>query len=280
MIKEQLDAQISLLDDSDQRIFNLVRESIINKGESIIPVLEDAWTRSQTPIVHHRIEDIIHDIYLNDILDSVSKWVDSGAKDLFEILFLISKFYYQSINKEDLYSTIIEIKNDIWLELNDNLTAIEKIKVFNQIFFEKYKFSKTETSNKSLFFLSELLVSKKGNDMSVALLYLLVADLLDLPLVGLNLPGNFILAYRNENVNFEEEFLFYINPINKGMFFGQEIIDAFIKKNKLKIDDKFYKPVSNKQIIVSYIDELSLILEIDADKQKLAELSQIKKIIS
>jgi hypothetical protein len=286
MIQEKLYAQISLLDDPDKKVFKIVRENIVTKGESAISELEEAWDSTQIDLVHSRIEDIIHDINFNEIINSVQEWKFRGEKDWFEILFLISKFYFHNINKESLKREISKIKNDIWLELNDNLTALEKIKVFNRIFYDKYGFAKykSEHQYKNSFFLSELLINKKGNDLSLALLYLLLTDSLGLPVCGIDLPGNMILGYQMEDISsdykeFSNEILFYINPLNKGMAFGADVVYNFLDKNELDLDDKFFKASSRTNLIIRYIDELKLVIERDHEVNKLNELKKIQELV-
>ena len=48
MLKEKVDinAQIKLLDDPDNTIFNIVKQSLLNQGKDIIPDLEKAWESS------------------------------------------------------------------------------------------------------------------------------------------------------------------------------------------------------------------------------------------
>ena len=42
----------------------------------------------------------------------------------------------QDIDEELIHKTINQLKQDTWLELNENLTALEQVNVLNRIFFE------------------------------------------------------------------------------------------------------------------------------------------------
>jgi len=284
MIDKELEAQIQLLEDSDTQIFSIIREQLVSKGEQVIPVLENAWGNSSYPLVNQRIENIIHEINFNQILKDLEHWVQEGKQDWFTILYLLSKFYYQNIDKIQLHQEIQKIRNDIWLEINDNLTALEKIQVFNRIFYKKYQFSQNTShrNSKNSFFLSELIDTKKGNDLSLGLLYLLLSESLEFPIYGIDLPNNFILAYLNtehtEDFN-SNSVLFYINPINEGIVFGVKEIDIYIEKNKLDSTESYYTPTSNSTILLRYINELSKILEQESDSNKVAELEKIRQIV-
>lgn len=286
MINKELEAQIRLLEDPDKQIYSLIHESIVQRGIDAIPVLEQAWDNSLLPIVHQRIEDIIHDINFNQILEAVEKWSNESRKDWFNILFLISKFYFQNLNKALLIEEFTKIKNEIWLEINDNLTAFEKIQILNHILFKKYQISQTKEGQEHIqnYFLSEALVNKKGNDLSIGLLYLLICAHLNWPVYGVNLPGNLILAYLDTHpqkitTELKDEVLFYINPINNGTVFGVNEIDMYLEQNNLKAKDQFYNPISYDTLLKRYLDEISQVLKQNGEDEKLNELEQIKQII-
>jgi len=286
MTTKHLVAHIRLLDDPDQKIYRLVKNSIISKGESVISELEEAKTNTQVGIVHYRIEDLIHEINFNRIFNEIENWAKTSDKSWFSILFLISKFYNPDIDEQSLERQLNLIKNDIWIELNDDLTALEKVKVFNKIFYGKYAFGKykTEVQYLSSFFLSELLVTKKGNDLSLALLYLVLAELLDLPIQAVDLPMNMILAYQaDEKIlaidEFDKQVLFYINPINKGVVFGTDIIDDFVKKNDLEQDFNYYNPTSKLNLVIRYLDEIIYAVKPSGNMQQVEELTKLKTLM-
>lgn len=48
-------------------------------------------------------------------------------------------------------------------------------------------------------FINTVIESRKGNPLSLSLLYSVIAESLDLPIYGVNLPNHFVLAYLDEN---------------------------------------------------------------------------------
>ncbi len=286
MINKDLETQIRLLEDPDKQIYSLIYNNIIGQGEGAIPLLEQAWSNSLVPLVHQRIENMIHEISFNQTLSDFEDWVQLGRKDWFHVYYLLSKFYYQDIAEESLLDIFSKIRNDIWLEINDNLTAFEKIQIVNYILFKKYKFINTSNpQSKSSFFLSELLDNKKGNDLSLSILYLLICNSLELPVYGVDLPGNSILVYLDSNpigkgVGVDEEALFYINPFNNGTVFGKHEIEIYIEKNKLESSNKFFNAIGNQLILEKYLKELIKSLKQDGEGERVAELEKIMKILS
>ena len=84
MKTSELNALISLLDDTDERILENVRTKLLSLGPKIIPALESVWEKSFHIDLQYKIEDIIHRIQLADSSQKLSQWVRDGAENLLE----------------------------------------------------------------------------------------------------------------------------------------------------------------------------------------------------
>ncbi|MBI5219345.1 MAG: hypothetical protein HY958_10490 [Bacteroidia bacterium] len=285
MDTKKIKALINLLDDPDKEIFNTVKQNLLEEGSNIIPELEKAWESSLDIELQAKIEEIIQHIHLNSLKDGFRKWIKSESKDLLEGTFLVAKYQYPDIKIEQVKETIELIKKDVWLELNENLTALEKVKILNHIIFDIHKF----TLNNANFYspqnsyINIVLETKKGNPLSLSLIYAITAQGLGLPIYGVNLPKNFILAYK-EDISalfaFDENsdtVLFYINPANKGAVFGRREIDHFLKQQKIEPEKSFYIPCSNVEIVKRLISNLVASYEKLGYKDKIAELEELLK---
>ena len=259
MKKKELNALISLLDDPDETVFKQVSMKFLSLGQEIIPVLEDAWEHSFDTLIQNRIENIIHQIQFDIIKDALRDWSHPDRQNLLEGALLIARYQYPDVDFVKIKKQIDQIKQDVWLELNENLTALEKVKIINHILFDVHNFSGNTTNYHAPqnSYINNVLESKKGNPLLLAIIYTIVAQNLDIPIYGVNLPEHFILCYvdtehmgvpsvkGNEGSNV----LFYINPFSKGTVFGQKEIDAFLKQLKLEQIPGFYEPCSNLEII-------------------------------
>jgi len=261
---KELSALISLLDEPSNPVFDKIKEKILYYGIDAIPLLEDAWDNSFDNNIQSRIEEIIHSIQLSNLKDALVNSKKNNRLDLLEGFFLVSKYQYPDLNFDNLKEQVERIEKDIWLELNSNLTALEKIKVINHILFDINRFTgnKTNIDAPQNLFLNNLLETRKGNHLSLGILYIILAQKLGIPIFGVNLPQHFILAYMDEvqdekiAMEDENEVLFYINPFNKGAVFTQREIELFIKHLKLKPNSTFYKPCDNVAIIRRLLENI------------------------
>ncbi len=259
MNKKEIKALISLLDDPDETVFDQVSMKFLSLGEEIISVLEDAWEQAFDTLIQNRIENIIHQIQFDLIKDFLRKWVNPDNQNLLEGTLLIARYQYPDVDIVKIKKQIDQIKQDVWLELNDNLTALEKVKIINHILFDVHNFS-GNTSNYHApqnSYINNVLESKKGNPLLLSIIYTIIAQSLDIPVYGVNLPEHFILCYVDKEHmgvpstegNKGSNVLFYINPFSKGAVFGQKEIEAFLKQLKLNPLPIFYEPCSNLEII-------------------------------
>lgn len=258
MNQKEVSALINLLDDPDDAIFEQISSKIISLGNEVIPFLESAWETSFDTVLQQRIENLIHTIQFGEVRNKLVDWKQNEGKELLKGVILIAKYQYPDFDEEKFYAQLKKIKDDIWLELNPNLTALEQIKVINHVFFDVYGFS-GNTGNfhaPQNSYINTVLETKKGNPLSLSIIYSHLCQELDVPVYGVNLPEHFILAYVEENVLWKisqldegSNVLFYINTFSKGTVFSKKEIDSFLKQLKLEPSKKYYEPCSNIDIV-------------------------------
>jgi regulator of sirC expression with transglutaminase-like and TPR domain len=281
MLKEQeLNALISLLDDPDETVFSEIQTKLLSLGHNVIPLLENAWENSFDPILQGRIENIIHKIQFDNIEGQLLHWVQHEQDSLLKGILLVARYQYPDLDEKKILKQIEQIKQDVWLELNNNLTALEKVRVINHILFDVHGFGGNTTNYHAPqnSYLNNVLESKKGNPLSLSILYLIISQDLSIPIYGVNLPEHFVLAYIDEENPFPvysettNKVLFYINPFSKGAVFSSKEIDAFLKQLKLPLEQTYYEPCPNVDIIKRVFRNLILAYE------KLGYPSKVKEI--
>ena len=282
----ELKALISLLDEEDELILHQVENKILSYGANALPVLEKAWENTLDNCLQNRIEHISHKINFLNVYHELSYWNSFDNHNLLQAFITVAKFQFPNLKEEVVLQQFEEIYKDIWLELNDNLTALEKIKVINHVLFEIYGF----TGNKANYYapqnsyVNQVLESRKGNPLSLGIIYLIIAQKLNIPISGVNLPEHFILAYTNKKsddyLSFLDEnyVLFYINPFSKGIVFTKKEIDVFLKNLKIQSLPDYYLPCQNSQIIKRLLNNLIVAYQKIENTTKVAELKKLLKI--
>ncbi len=259
----KIKALIHLLEDPDSRIYDSISHNLMDLGPDIIPELEEAWEQSTDTLKQRRLENLIQEIQSLTVLKSMNSWIED-SQSLVKGAFLVAKYQYPDLNFQDLDKKIANISKDAWLELNKNLTALENTRVLNTIFFKNLKFGGNVTNfyAPQNNFLNLVLETKKGNPISLGILYSIIANRLGLPVYGINLPKNFLLAYIDPYASegmapyTEDQVLFYINPFRKGAVLNKSDIENFLRTQKTEIKESYFVPNSNQEIIKNLIKNI------------------------
>jgi regulator of sirC expression with transglutaminase-like and TPR domain len=283
MDHKELHALISLLDDPDEEVYKHIQARLLSLGHDVIPALEDAWEQSFDTLIQNRIENIIQKIQFEKVSLGLRDWALYNTNDLLAGVLLIAKYQYPDLDEEKIKRHIEQIKQDVWLELNHNLTALEKVRVINHIMFDVHNFSGNTTNYHAPqnSYINNVLESKKGNPLSLSIVYAIVAQDLGIPIYGVNLPEHFVLAYKDENDimssigEHQNDVLFYINPFSKGSVFSRKEIDAFLKQLKVEAHDSYYEPCSNLLILKRLVRNLINSYEKLGYPHKIEELRQL-----
>lgn len=264
----ELNALIQLLDDNDQEVFRHVHDKLMSFGIEVIPKLEEAWSADLPASTHERLEEIIHKIQFDSLTKEWKLWLSSEKPDLFTGAFLIAKYFYPDADLNDALKRMQKIRQSIWLELNYNQTPLEQIQIFNQVFYSYHSFKGQQSSNDYQdYCINHLLENRKGNAISVGIIYQILANDLNLPVYGVTLIRHYILAFCkktildfNAELYLEREVMFYINPINKGAIFSRNEVKDYLEKMKVDVSDEYFMPADNLTIIrelIKYLIDLS-----------------------
>lgn len=285
MINEkEIASLIHLLDDPDAEVFMHVHEKLKSYGSEVIEYLESAWEQAFDPIQQDRIANLVHEIQFNELKKELQLWHMSGAFDLLQGALIINKYQYPDLDEQKVINQLEAIKRDIWVQMMYDSSPAEHVKLINHVLYNIHGFSGNTTNHQDPqnSYLSQVLESKKGNQISLAIIYSIIAQKLDIPVYGVNLPQHFILAYLDESreSEFEGGILFYINAFNKGFIFGRRDVDMFLKQLNLKADKQFYEPCSNIEIVKRILRNLISAYEQLGSTDKVKELTELLGILS
>lgn len=283
-------ALITLIEDPDEMIYDQVRKELRNYGEAIIPQLEQYWEfQDFGPLFQSRLEELISSIQYEGVYNRLKNWKNSEDKNLLEGALIINRYQYPSYDEDELRRKVSKIRQDIWLELNDNLTAFEQVRVINHILFTHHGFigNRDNYHQPQNSFMTDLLSSKSGNPLSLGLMYAYLAESLELSIYGVNLPSHFILCYLDHQAEDEAlgltkddaDVLFYINPFNAGAILQQDEIDEFLEKQNLPRDDRFYRPCSNMEMIARMLNNLIHSYIAASNDEKVRELRTMQSLL-
>jgi len=278
----EISALFRLIDDPDEEVFGAVTDKIVDFGKTIIPNLEHLWETTPDEQIQERIELIIHRLHYKDLTEDFNQWSLAGHHDLLVGALLVSKFQYPDLSTSATLLEVEKIRRNIWLELNQYLTPLEQIRIVTGILYSYYNLKGNEVAYNDVneFLIHKVLESKRGNQLSDGILYLIICDLLDIPVKAIGIPKQFVLAYfkpgySNEGTeDHRNKIEFFIDPSN-GMVFTQKDIDSYFKRISVPPVPSYFKPLSNKRVIQHLLEETAKCFDNEKQAYKKDELQQL-----
>jgi regulator of sirC expression with transglutaminase-like and TPR domain len=208
----------------------------------------------------------------------MDSWKSGGGTDLLFGAYLVARFQYPELLYDALNEKIEKIKKDIWLELNNDLTALEKVKVINYFLYDIHRFDKSlkKAHTPQLYLVNHVIDTCKGSPVMLGLIYAELARRLNLPIYGVNLPRNFVLCYYDpEYLEDPNNILFYINPSDKGTVLGLKELKHFLRHLKIEEKDFFFTPCSGTDVIERLIINLQYAYEKSGQPEKAQSLKNL-----
>jgi len=277
-------ALFKLLDDPDTEVFGAVSNKLLDYGKPIIPNLEHLWENTPDEQMQSRIENIIHRLHYNDLSEDFRQWNLSGHHDLLVGSLLVSKFQYPDLSTSPVLLEVEKIRRNIWLELNNYLTPLEQVRIVTGILYGYYGLKGTETSPVHLndYLIPRVLESKKGNQISNGILYLILCEMLDIPVRAITIPKQFVLAYFKSDYGNEtgdmNQIEFYIEPAS-GQVFSQKDIESYFKRIQVPPVPAYFKPLSNKRVIQHLLEEMAQCFNEPKNEYKRNELLKLAALL-
>jgi regulator of sirC expression with transglutaminase-like and TPR domain len=191
---------------------------------------------------------------LDDLKAQLRAWKAGGAADLPEGMRLVAAYQYPDLTPKKWQARLAKLHKEVAAAYTPSDDPHEQIKRLNDVFFGQMRFGANtlhfHAAENS--FLNVVLDTRRGNPISLCVLYLLAGNHLGLPLYGVNLPNLFILTYKTPETQF------YVNVFNRGVIFSRSDIDNYIGQLNLPPSEVFYQPCTPPDVVARVLRNLAL----------------------
>lgn len=279
----ELDFLAKLLDDEDENIYSNVRERFISHGKNTADFL-GKFLNDENILIKKRANEIVSAVNYCNTEKELVRIINSESRNfLEEAMLLIASTAYPSIDKNEFSKKMDEMASEInkaiasGLKSNPGLSGRDKLSIMNKYFFEEQGF-KGNTENyydADNSYLNRVIERKTGIQISLSVLYMLIAKRLSLPVYGINLPGHFILKYSDST----EEF--FIDPYNGGVIISMKESLEFVRRAGLKAEEfkniHYLKNAGEKEIILRVMRNLEEVFRKENNSAKVAQIENLMK---
>ncbi|MDJ0583250.1 transglutaminase-like domain-containing protein [Crocosphaera sp.] len=171
---------------------------------------------------------------------------------------IYAKYEYPRLEIGEYLTTLDIISQRIKDDLHQELYPLKVIKTINKYLFKDLGF-KGNTNNyydPRNSYLNEVIDKKMGIPISLSVIYLEIAKRINFPMVGIGMPGHFLIRPEFENVGI------FVDAFNQGEILFKE--DCQIKLQEIyqqpvTLEEHFLTPVSNQQILGRMLTNLKYI---------------------
>lgn len=284
---KEISALLHLLDDPDQEVFETVAAKILHYGSTIIPNLESLWEETPNEDVQVRIEMLIHRVHYRNLQADFRDWSNEDNPDILQGALMVARYRFPELSADNILYEIDKIKRNIWLELNNYLTPLEQVNVLNSMIYSYFGMKGTEISygRPNDFFINHVVETRKGNAISIGILYQTLCKQLDIPVCAVNIPKQFILAYFKEPFEFgatpdqpEQAIQFFIDPL-QGQIYTLKDVETYLKRMNIPFEDAFLYPADSKAIVQTLLRELAKCYENDKECSHTDELLNLAEML-
>jgi hypothetical protein len=261
MEKSEIQAIIKLVDDPDPKVFNDVSKIIIEKGNQFTPFLEESWVHNSNIEYQKRIQYLLEQIQIKEIANQIRNWKQNPERDLLDLFVIIERAVLLHDELPDIKQIVEQLNKDIWLDLNNNFTAIEKLKIVNHHIFVKHNFKSIDKISSNNLLFSNFLQKKEVFVFMLGLLYEYICEKNKIPVKLLNIPNLVLLGYFDEitaTIAFATEdhhnIVCFVHPSQNGLIIGRNVVDEYLEKQSLKTKSKYFKTLSDIECAVIVIN--------------------------
>ncbi|HBP45391.1 MAG TPA: hypothetical protein DD635_05780 [Flavobacteriales bacterium] len=276
----EIHALLALMDDPDETVYDHVRERLLSKGKDVLPFVNDAANSGkECELFQLRLTKLQEGLQQTDIREELSSWMDGGGQNIWTGAQLVHRAVDPAWQVAESNYAFEALHKAVWLELNEELTALEQVRILNHIFFTVNQFEgvRRVPHVPSEALPTGVLNGKKGNPVGLGILYLSIAQALGIPVRGINLPNHFILAYCDDAFIGEGTaqigqagILFYINPYSQGTVIGPDDVLDFL--SQIEVDDgdslRQWRPAHSMEIVQRLVRNVAYSLREHGDEEK------------
>ena len=154
----------------------------------------------------------------------------------------------------------------------------DQVQALNYVMFRTHKFAANTQHfhSPANSMLQRVIETKRGNPLTLCVIYLLVAQRLHLPVFGVNLPNLFVLTFRPELSGGEP---FYLNCYNRGLVLSRTDIEHYVAQLNITPNPIFFEPCSHLDIVRRALRNLQMSFERLQEPVKATEVALLLSIL-
>ncbi len=247
LAENQKRALISLLADENVTVYQAVKDKLLSLG----PIAAD-WVKryslSDDPLLRRRAREIIEYFGRQRAdRDFLSFCLSQGEHfDLEQASLLLAQTQYPETNPEGYSAVLDNFAGDVRERVDLSGAPEAILKAINDYLFTEQGFEGNEQGyyDPQNTYLNRVIDRRKGNPISLCLVYLLIARRLQLPLVGIGLPGHFLCRLQTPRDEL------YVDAFNHGKLLSKSDCIRYVLQIRHRLDEGYLSPLTPRRMLL------------------------------
>jgi regulator of sirC expression with transglutaminase-like and TPR domain len=224
----QREAFLSLLDDPSPAVRRALVARFSALGPAAAPFLHDIALGAHADLARHAAW-FIDELQLSDPVAEFRSFIRSLNYELESGSLLLARTINPHLNIGHCCSALDDIAARARELIAEPASAREKCRILNRVLFHEWGFRGnvehyTDPRNS---FLDQVLARRTGLPISLSIVYLIVADRLEIELEPVGIPGHFLVGC------YSDDQPFFIDPFERGVFRDPDEVFDLLRKNHL-----------------------------------------------
>jgi regulator of sirC expression with transglutaminase-like and TPR domain len=251
--ESQRAALVTLLADEDQPVYQTVREKLLACGPQAAEWLRP-HAKSRDPVLRRRVHEIVKH-FDRQAADNrfLGFCLNQGERfDLEEGIWLLARTSYPEISVEAYRAILDGYAAVLGERIVPGGEARQAVETINQYLFDDLGFVGNEERyyDPENSYLNRVIDRRTGNPISLCLIYILLAQRLQLPVTGIGLPGHFVCRYQSTSAEI------YFDPFNRGRLLRKADCIQYLARGNFSLHEVHLTPVSPRQILLRICNNL------------------------
>jgi len=238
------EALLGLLDDPSPTVRRALVARFTAHGAAAATLLQEIAHSSNRVLARHAAW-FIDELKLTDPVSEFRSFIRSLNYELETGTLLLARTVTPMLDINESRASLDEMATRCRELISEPSTNREKCRVINRVLFHEWGFRGnvehyTDPMNS---FIDKVLERRKGNPISLSVLYLLVAERLGLPLEPVGLPGHFVVGC------YADETPFFIDPFDQGLFRDSDEVFALLRSNHISPKPSDLAPTTIREVL-------------------------------
>jgi regulator of sirC expression with transglutaminase-like and TPR domain len=273
----KISSLIRLIDDRDEFVRSKVKEQLLELGPDALPFLEIA-SRGENSDVRTRAQEIILAIQPQQLSDKFKLLVRSakgGDLNLEAGVNLIAEFGYPDLRAGEIKKSLDRLAGILSGRVSRNDSPEKIVHELTLFLFQEQEFcgNQNDYSHPDNSFLNQVLKHRVGIPISLSVLCVLISQRLELPIVGVGLPGHYIVKYNSPNSPI------FFDPFNRGRRMSRQDCIRIVQNLGHQFSEHHLSQTSHRETLVRMMNNLIHFYSHTGGNNKNEHLSEYVRIL-